>query len=129
MVYVPIKRESSKRKDGKVGIRGICQLGCSLNVFHQVSQIYVHDDHPCENGYWSEIYRSVVASAMLLSSSFHEREILGSLQILEVRLLHLHLPDEFDCHSSTVNLTDPVFRGRYHGRKKHHGQLAQSCDL
>jgi hypothetical protein len=33
-----------------------------------------------------------------------------------------------DCHSLTVNLTDPVFRGRYHGREKHHGQLAQSCD-
>jgi hypothetical protein len=58
------------------------------------SQIYVHDDHPCENGYWSEIYRSVVTPGVLLSKSFHECEILGPLQILEVRLLHLHLPDQ-----------------------------------
>src|SRR6266403_1392996 len=31
-------------------------------------------------------------------------------------------------HSLTANLTDPMFRGRYHGREKHHGQLARSYD-
>lgn len=100
-MYVPYEKgKAAREKDRKVGIRvkllgwDICQLGCSLNVFQQVSQIYVHDGHPCENAYRSEIYRSVVTPVMLLSNSFHEREILGSLQILEVRLLHLHLPDE-----------------------------------